>query len=752
MPRKRPSLAARWEGYRSRYRGIPGVALAGPLSPVTYPQTKLVTRVEIAPGADLTADTAAWSWVDITQWVRHDLGISTVVGRRDQAGTVDPQKATLKLDNRDGRFTRRNPLSPYYGQLTRNTPIRIGVDPGSGVAYRHFGFVNEWPKRWDRSGNDSTVTIQCGGLLRRLQRARSLRSPMFRTMAGVTAADVMPLAYWPGEDESQSTVVASGLVGGAPMTTSGDISFSSYSDLAGSQPILTLGADSALFGTVPSYTDVGKWFFNLSISVPSEPASSTVLMTVNVTGGSIAQWRLTLVPGSPSQLEWQAYNSAGVALVDVNEILALDGSGGGKPTEADFYGRPFMLVLGSVQRTGSIVGASAGITDGSVNPTVGGFQNTGTHSTLKSFRITSAAGTAGFSVGHIGIFTDAAFAEASGSRQNASALLGHAGEMAHERMVRVCREEGIPFHCVAAESAPVGPQQTGSIVEVLRDAERADMGVLYEHEFGLGYRALSEYYNDPVQLPLDFDAGHVGDPPEADDSDLKFRNQWTVTRSGGSSYTYRDPNYSDVEGLSEGSATVNVETDEQVPVVAGWMVHRDTVDEDYWTGLKLRFSRAPDIIPTWTSLPFGARLTVANPPSQADPGDVDAVIEGWTERWDQVQWEATLNTSPASVYRILELDSAVLGWLDSDTSTLTADISDSATSISVTTTAAELWTTSADEYPTDIIVGGEVMTVTAVTGGSSPQTFTVVRSVNGITKSHLAGAEVHAHPATVLGV
>jgi hypothetical protein len=40
-------------------------------------------------------------------------------------------------------------------------------------------------------------------------------------------------------------------------------------------------------------------------------------------------------------------------------------------------------------------------------------------------------------------------------------------------------------------------------------------------------------------------------------------------------------------------------------------------------------------------------------------------------------------------------------------------------------------------------VGGERVTVTNITGASSPQTFTVTRSVNGVIKAHSAGAEVH---------
>jgi len=66
-----------------------------------------------------------------------------------------------------------------------------------------------------------------------------------------------------------------------------------------------------------------------------------------------------------------------------------------------------------------------------------------------------------------------------------------------------------------------------------------------------------------------------------------------------------------------------------------------------------------------------------------------------------------------------------------------------------------VWTTSSADWDTSlsggglyIKIGGEVMQVTAISGASSPQTFTVVRSVNGIVKTHASGAAVHvAYPA-----
>lgn len=64
------------------------------------------------------------------------------------------------------------------------------------------------------------------------------------------------------------------------------------------------------------------------------------------------------------------------------------------------------------------------------------------------------------------------------------------------------------------------------------------------------------------------------------------------------------------------------------------------------------------------------------------------------------------------------------------------------TSLSVATSTGPLWTTDSDDVPFDVMVGGERMTVTAVTGSSSPQTFTVTRSVNDIVKAHASGTDV----------
>ncbi|HMG62692.1 MAG TPA: hypothetical protein VK599_07070, partial [Streptosporangiaceae bacterium] len=46
------------------------------------------------------------------------------------------------------------------------------------------------------------------------------------------------------------------------------------------------------------------------------------------------------------------------------------------------------------------------------------------------------------------------------------------------------------------------------------------------------------------------------------------------------------------------------------------------------------------------------------------------------------------------------------------------------------------------DFPFDILTGGEQMTVTGITGSGLSQSFTVIRSVNGVVKSHSATEDV----------
>ncbi|MER5882722.1 hypothetical protein ABT160_02720 [Streptomyces sp. NPDC001941] len=88
---------------------------------MAFPQTPLDVRTELQIGG---------AWTDVSSYVYTRSPITIERGRKDEGSRVDPSKCSLTLNNRDGRFSPRNPLSPYYGLIGRNTPIRVSV-PGT---------------------------------------------------------------------------------------------------------------------------------------------------------------------------------------------------------------------------------------------------------------------------------------------------------------------------------------------------------------------------------------------------------------------------------------------------------------------------------------------------------------------------------------------------------------------------------------------------------------------------------------------
>lgn len=130
------------------------------------------------------------------------------------------------------------------------------------------------------------------------------------------------------------------------------------------------------------------------------------------------------------------------------------------------------------------------------------------------------------------------------------------------------------------------------------------------------------------------------------------------------------------------------------------------------------------VLATEISTPF----RVTNMPPQAGGGTLDGFAEGWTETIGNGIHTFAFNTSPVQG-PTYQLDDAVLGRLDTDGSTLVAAIAPSATTMLVATTGvgtgSALWTTAGGDFPVDVNVGGEQVTVTGIvnTIGSADGTF-----------------------------
>lgn len=95
------------------------------------------------------------------------------------------------------------------------------------------------------------------------------------------------------------------------------------------------------------------------------------------------------------------------------------------------------------------------------------------------------------------------------------------------------------------------------------------------------------------------------------------------------------------------------------------------------------------------------------------------------------------------------------GRIDTAGSRLAAAVTETATTLTVETVCGPVWTTDRADMGFGIVIGDdltEVMTVTGISGTTSPQTFTVIRGAWGEARLYDAAASVRlAHP-TVLHI
>jgi hypothetical protein len=391
--------------------------------------------------------------------------------------------------------------------------------------------------------------------------------------------------------------------------------------------------------------------------------------------------------------------------------------------------------------SGSLAGSVAGVTGVIVNP---GGQLTGT------------------SAGQVTVqYVSTDFAAA------ASAASGYAGETAGARFTRLCSQNTIPsvVQGDASGTVQMGAQQPGTLMALLQSCEDADRGQLFEprDSFGLGYRTRADMCNQAAVIPLDYARAQLVEPLAPTDDDQLLVNDVIVQRTGGSSYELvKQTGALSVQPPPNGvnrypkSYDQVLYADGQLLSAAGWLLSLGTVNQQRFPEIAVELAR-PAMVGVFSQVQgagTGDLLTIANPPAWMPPEVIQQLIVGRTEVITPFTWSIAWNTVPALPYFIGIVGDPVYSRPDTDGSMLAAAATSAATTllVSPTGTGYPLWTTKAADFPFDVFVAGERVTVTGISGTAAPQTFTVVRSVNGIVTAQLAGASVSLFSPTVLGI
>lgn len=715
--------------------GLPEVPSERP--PITWPQTAMRVRAAFAFGADPEGDPDEWSWTDVSDRLMTEDGVTVVTGRRNETSTMDPSSISCSLTNFDGYLTPRNPASPW--PLRRNTPFRFAVNPGSGMIERFSGFVSSVEPRWlDKAQRIPVIRLEAGGITRRLGQGQTpLKSPIYRVVMSPSNATTVAhrLAYWPCEDASRSTQIASAVPGNQPLTITGNVSFANYNGVPGSESLLTLSDGAELTGVIPSYTSSEHKVTTIWGADAEVIPNGTNMMELYGTG-TIDTWKLVFTVGGGLKIEGYANG------VQINAV---------GPLAFGVDGVPFLTSMELTQTGGNIncrVYAQRITPD---DPDVGSFGEvtfTGrTVGRITGFTIAPGGGLADVSVGHVTAVKDTSALGGTNSGLPA-AIYGHAGETAAERLARLGDEEGVSVTVDSGATEEMSVQSTLTLVDLFRECEAADHGMLVEHGFGLRYIPRVVRRNAPVALPIDVPTGQLADEPKPIEDDQGIRNDVKATRPGGSSARYEDTDHIATDGRYDHDAQVNV-PDEDLDHHAEWLAHLGTVDEMRYPQLQLNLAapRSGNLIEPYATTGLGGRAQVTNLPAAHIPNGLDVFVEGYTETIGPYAWDVVANCSPARPHEVWTVASNTFGRVDTGGATLSAAIDADDTSLSVASSGA-LWTTSAADLPLDIEVintgatEGERMRVTAISGASSPQALTVTRSINGVAVAHASGSTV----------
>lgn len=670
------------------------------------------TLIDKANVATYTAGGKVWTRIQ---------AIGGTIRVRSWVGTLGAEPSTWAVTTDDAANVEGVGFGFYQWRFGANTnagSLAASLDDVVVQAFMWSGSVPEWSPRWDKSGNNATTTISPAGPLRLLgQGDDPLKSPLARQLPRYNPSD-----YWTGEDGSNATALGSATSAGRAATVN-DVAF---------------GTDDAPGGASASFTMNSAASFVRGRMAGNTTASFAALLFVKFSA---------IPPGTNTLVEWR--NSTGTLR---RFVVTFDGVAFGLSIYKDdgtlaasntaiYVDIPTAwtaIRLEVVQSGGNINyqlqwhGVDKELFY-SISGTVAG-----TSAKLSEFLIPASAAMAGTEICHIWVgpagfpFTDSGFY---------LVMRGYPGELAADRIKRLCAEQGVRLALKAGTSEAMGRQRSAKFLDLLRECAEADMGILYERAFGLGYIPRSARYNPATALTIDWSAGGFAEAPQPTDDDQRLRNRWTVSRVGGSEAVYQNDVSVAKSGTVRDSAEINIQTDRRLLWHAMFRTALTTIDELRWPVLDLDLIAHPEYIPFVLGLRPGKRVRVTNPKDQVAGITIDLIVEGVKHEFGRHRWDVALSCSPASPWLPSTWGT---GLWNASTTTVQSAVAAGVTSFNITTASRwEIWSTTASGYQWDL--AGETVTVNSVgaASGTGPyvQPVTVTRAVNGVSKTIPAGTK-----------
>lgn len=692
--------------------------------------------VEIAFGADVLGDPTVWPWTEVTTDVRATPGISTTLGRGDEASTSQPATLQLVLDNTSGDYNLGGE-GAHWPYVRQGTPVRVTIDPDDlgGGRVVMVAFAAGWVPGWDEMGGRiPVVTLTAAGSLRRIEQGRApVASALRRALALIESVK----AYWPMEDGRDATVLAA-VEGGQDMSYTGEPRLASGDGVFNASGPIADAGSAAFTANVTTFPATGEVQVRFLVQVPEDGLTDGTVLAYVWTTGTLLRWDIVYSSLGSGNLGLYIYNADGTLNSSTPSIgFDMNGKDRRLSLELTQSGANVVWQLGVIQPSS----LGAGVFSATIN--------TKSFLTVSQVQLAPLGGCSGVLFGHLTVQDDV-----TSLYESTGALKAHAGEVpssstvASSRLHRLCSEHGIALDRVASvfainqsDADKMGPQLRAPLLELMREAEAADQGQLWDgRHAGLTYTTRRYRENVDGGTALTVSADQLAGDWAPTHDDQRIANLVTVTRLQGVSATFEDetgPRGTSIVGTYDDAETVNVLLDGMALQHAAWRVALGTQQGYRVPAVTLDLRATPALA--------GAVLDVV-PGDRLDVEDLADVFGGWGGSADVVQlivegisheitpasWRVTFQCSPFSPWGVAEVAAEtgdvdpLVFRLDTDGATVATTAAAAAVSLSVATTAGGLlWTTAADDYPLYLDVGGIKVRATACSGTSSPQTMTV---------------------------
>lgn len=687
--------------------------------------------VEMAFGADLSADPDTWSWTDVTSSFLWDPGVNIGIGRPPESTRITPATFTGTIRNdqpNGGDWTVGNALSPHWPNVRENTPVRARLDVGNGPTVRFQGYAVSFKPTTMAVGDDgnriSVVQFKAAGIARRLfQGASAPQSPMWRSVmlayrypiatntsgggyyvnSGDGGYAALPARYWPLEDgygalQGTDALDATYSLKATSFGTLPD--FSSGTIGVGSKSLAVFKTGATLTAAFPTVllgasqrTDVyaGSSVHTQFLMKLTQAAFDTIFaggVDVEIMrftmAGTIARWSVWLDP-DPGGLSiyMRAYDSAGAtlgttplfnddAIIDADVEITVIFNQNGANTENRILYNP----LGTTPNSGVPFGENEYVAyDININSR--------THVGVKAITVAPGADLAGIIIGHLSVHNGG---EGTFPDITNKAPRGRPGDTVELRMRRLSIENAVPLDLVGTADLAMGVQGIGGYLDLMTECETVDSGALLDGLGpGLTYVCRTSAYGKPAGLTLDAGDGQVLTPLPAEHDDLGRVNSFTADNPAGGqqSFTKEVGDLgTDEVGVYDSSGSFPVALDSTLYDEAAWRVHLGTVKGLRYPNVSFELAKevtAP-LAQNWlNSRPFDRLDILDLEPGTVDP-DGEFLLRSWSERWNSLLWSVTAAMSPYAPWGIATLAAATGDRSDflfrpsAGYSTLTADV------------------------------------------------------------------------------